>query len=105
MTKLVVAIGGNALQPAGETADAGAQRRRLEATASLLADVVGAGHDLVLTHGNGTQVRDILLQNEDARHLGRPIPLDLCAAQSEALVDYHLAQALRDGVTHGKIAG
>src|SRR5439155_1346320 len=82
----VVAIGGNALQPAGETADAGAQRRRIEATASLLADVVGAGHDLVLTHGNGPQVGNILLQNEETRHLVPPMPLDVCGAESQALV-------------------
>src|SRR5437667_226379 len=67
MTKLVVAIGGNALQPAGETADAGAQRRRIEATASLLAGGVGAGHDPGLTHGTGPQVGDILLATEEPR--------------------------------------
>jgi len=103
MTKLVVAIGGNALQPAGETADAGAQRRRIEATASLLADVVGAGHDLVLTHGNGPQVGNILLQNEETRHLVPPMPLDVCGAESQALVGYLLAQALRNEFAHRKI--
>ena len=103
MTKLVVAIGGNALQPAGETADAGAQRRRIEATVSLLADVVGAGHDLVLTHGNGPQVGNILLQNEETRHLVPPMPLDVCGAESQALVGYLLAQALRNEFAHRKI--
>ena len=103
MTKLVVAIGGNALQPAGETADAGAQRRRMEATASLLADVVGAGHDLVLTHGNGPQVGNILLQNEETRHLVPPMPLDVCGAESQALIGYLLAQALRNEFAHRKI--
>src|SRR5881397_402808 len=66
MTKLVVAIGGNALQPAGESADPSAQRRRIEVTASRLTDLVAAGHDVVLTHGNGPQVGNILLQNEFA---------------------------------------
>ena len=103
MTNLVVAIGGNALQPAGETADAGAQRRRIEATASLLTDVVGAGHDLVLTHGNGPQVGNILLQNEETRHLVPPMPLDVCGAESQALIGYLLAQALRNEFAHRKI--
>src|SRR5881296_1915774 len=103
MTKLVVAIGGNALQPAGETADAGAQRRRIDATASLLTDVVGAGHDLVLTHGNGPQVGNILLQNEETRHLVPPMPLDVCGAESQALIGYLLAQALRNEFVHRKI--
>ena len=49
--KLVIAIGGNAIQPAGEIG-ADAQRHRLEETAAKLADLVQAGNDLVVTHGN-----------------------------------------------------
>ena len=96
MTQLVVAIGGNALQPAGEAADAAVQRRRIEATASHLADLVAAGRDVVLTHGNGPQVGNILLQNEETRHLVPPMPLDVCGAESQALIGYLLAQALRN---------
>src|SRR5207249_8406704 len=92
MTKLVVAIGGNALQPAGESADPAAQRRRIEATASRLTDLVAAGHDVVLTHGNGPQVGNILLQNEETRHLVPPMPLDVCGAESQALIGYLLEQ-------------
>src|SRR3989442_14753482 len=96
MTKLVVAIGGNALQPAGESADAAAQRRRIEATASRLTDLVAAGHDVVLTHGNGPQVGNILVQNEETRHLVPAMPLDVCGAESQAQIGYLLAQALRN---------
>src|SRR5205809_4239094 len=103
MTKLVVAIGGNALQPAGETADAGAQRRRIEATASLPAGVVGGGHELGVTHGNGPQVGNILLQDEETRHLVPPMPLDVCGAESQALIGYLLAQALRNEFALRKI--
>ena len=103
MTKLVVAIGGNALQPAGEPADAAAQRRRIEATASRLADLVTAGHDVVLTHGNGPQVGNILLQNEETRHLIPPMPLDVCGAESQALIGYLLGQALRNEFENRKI--
>lgn len=53
MTKLVIAIGGNALLSSGEHAGATAQRRRIEATCARLADLVKEGHDIVLTHGNG----------------------------------------------------
>jgi len=103
MTKLVVAIGGNALQPAGEPADAAAQRRRIEATASRLADLVTAGHDVVLTHGNGPQVGNILLQNEEMRHLIPPMPLDVCGAESQALIGYLLGQALRNEFENRKL--
>src|SRR2546422_479826 len=103
MKKLVVAIGGNALAPASESADAAAQRRRIEATCARLADLVQAGHDVVVTHGNGPQVGNILLQNEESRHLAPPMPLDVCGAESQAQVGYMLAQALRNEFSRRKI--
>ena len=93
--KLVIAIGGNAIQPAGEIG-ADAQRHRLEETAAKLADLVQAGNDLVVTHGNGPQVGNILLQNEEARNMVPAMSLDVCGAESQAQVGYLLAQALRD---------
>src|SRR2546428_11427698 len=96
MTKLVVAIGGNALQPAGESTDPAAQRRRIEATASRPTDLVAEGHDVVLTHGNGPQGGNILLQNEETRDLAPPMPLDGSGAESPALMGYLLDQALRN---------
>ena len=94
--KLVIAIGGNAIQPAGDSGSADSQRHRVEATAAKLADLVQAGHELVVTHGNGPQVGNILLQNEEARDLVPAMPLDVCGAESQALIGYMLAQALRN---------
>lgn len=96
MTKLVVAIGGNALMPPNESADATAQRRRIGETAGRLTDLIKAGHEVVLTHGNGPQVGNILLQNEEARHIVPAMPLDVVGAESQAQVGYLLAQALRN---------
>ena len=96
MTKLVVAIGGNALLPVGESGDAAAQRRRVEATSTRLVDLAQQGHDIVLTHGNGPQVGNILLQNEESRHIVPPMPLDVCGAESQAQIGYLLGQALRN---------
>lgn len=96
MTKVVVAIGGNALAPSAEAADAAAQRRRIEDTSARLADVLHEGHDLVLTHGNGPQVGNILLQNEESRQFVPPMPLDVCGAESQAQIGYLLSQGLRN---------
>src|SRR5881396_1752717 len=96
LTKLVVAIGGNALLPPGEPSDVLAQRKRIEATSARLADLVTAGHDVVLVHGNGPQVGNILLQNEETRHIVPPMPLDVCGAESQAQIGYLLGQALRN---------
>ncbi len=95
MTKLVVAIGGNALLPPGG-GDAGTQRRRIEETSARLADLLKEGHDIVLTHGNGPQVGNILLQNEESRHIVPAMPLDVCGAESQAQIGYLFAQALRN---------
>ena len=94
--KLVIAIGGNAIQPAGDSGSADAQRHRVEETAAKLADLVQAGHDLVVTHGNGPQVGNILLQNEESRQQVPAMPLDVCGAESQAQIGYLLAQALRN---------
>ncbi|HYM39004.1 MAG TPA: carbamate kinase [Thermoplasmata archaeon] len=94
--QLVVAIGGNAIQPPGDGGTADAQRHRIEETAAKLADLVQSGHDLVVTHGNGPQVGNILLQNEEARDLVPAMPLDVCGAESQAQVGYLLAQALHN---------
>lgn len=95
MSKLVVAIGGNALLPAGGKDDATSQIRTIEETCAHLADLAEAGHELLVTHGNGPQVGNILLQNEESRHVAPSMPLDVCGAQSQAQIGYMLARALR----------
>jgi len=55
---------------------------------------VAAGHDVVVTHGNGPQVGNILLQNEESRHKVPAMPLDVCGAESQAQIGYLLQQAL-----------
>src|SRR5512137_1898817 len=94
--RLVVAIGGNAIQPPGDGGSADAQRHRIEETAAKLADLVQAGYDVVVTHGNGPQVGNILLQNEEARNMVPAMPLDVCGAESQAQIGYLLAQAVRN---------
>lgn len=93
---LVIAIGGNAIQPAGGGSTADSQRRKIEETCAKLADLVQAGYSFVLTHGNGPQVGNILLQNEETRQLVPAMPLDVCGAESQAQIGYLLAQALRN---------
>jgi carbamate kinase len=96
VSKLVIAIGGNALLPPGVPAEAAAQRRRIEDTCVRLADLVAESHEVVVTHGNGPQVGNILVQNEESRHLVPAMPLDVCGAESQAQIGYLLAQGLRN---------
>jgi carbamate kinase len=92
--RVVVALGGNALSPAGGTGSAEEMRAALAVAAGPLADLVAAGTELVLTHGNGPQVGRILLQQEAAAPSVPPMPMDVCGAESQGQIGYLLAQAL-----------
>jgi carbamate kinase len=94
VTRVVVALGGNAISPAGGAGDAPEMRASLTSTAESLVDVVESGVSLVVTHGNGPQVGRILLQQEYAAEHVPPMPMDVCGAQSQGQIGYLLAQSL-----------
>ena len=93
-TRVVVALGGNALSPSGGTGDVREIRAALATTAESLVDLVESGVSLVITHGNGPQVGRILLQQEYAAAQVPPMPMDVCGAQSQGQIGYLLAQTL-----------
>ena len=63
---MVVAFGGNALLRSGQEGTQWEQIENAEATAERLLPLVRSGHDLLLVHGNGPQVGNILIQVEEA---------------------------------------
>jgi carbamate kinase len=87
---LVIALGGNALQPEAAPGDWSV----LEQTVGEIAELVQAGHRIALVHGNGPQVGDLLLQNEAARGLVPVAPLDLLDAESQGQLGYMIQQRL-----------
>lgn len=94
MKTAVVAIGGNAILRSGEKPTQENQMRNVAATAKSLADLIQKGYDIVITHGNGPQVGDILLRNEIAKEQIPPMGLDVCDAESQGQIGYMLQQAL-----------
>src|SRR4051812_45281627 len=58
------------------------------------ARLVAAGHELVITHGNGPQVGNILVKNELAAHVVPPVPLDWCGAQTQGTLGFTILNAL-----------
>ena len=104
MKKLVVAIGGNAILPAGDSGDATSQRRRIAETCARLADLVAAGHDLVITHGNGPQVGHILIRVERAQGDAYDLPLDVCVAQSQGEIGFLIQQTLENLMRERNVA-
>ena len=93
---VVVALGGNALQKQGE-ASAHAQQRVADATARHLGPLILNGYRLVIVHGNGPQVGNIVLHEESINTAEVPtFPLDTCVAMSQGAIGFWLQQALID---------
>ena len=94
MTRVVVALGGNALIHRGEEGSTAVQRQNLLGAARALGQLVASGHELVLTHGNGPQVGYLAIEADAARDLVPPPPLDVLVAELQGQIGYLLAQAL-----------
>jgi carbamate kinase len=91
--RLVVALGGNAI--AGERgADPASQQEAVEGACEQIAELIAHGHEVVITHGNGPQVGNLLLKNDLARHVVPPVPLDWCVAQTQATLGFLIVTAL-----------
>jgi carbamate kinase len=91
--RLVVALGGNAIAGA-RGADPESQRIAVEGACEQIAQLVEHGHEVVITHGNGPQVGNLLLKNDLARHVVPPVPLDWCVAQTQATLGFLIVTAL-----------
>lgn len=93
MTRIVVALGGNALSLDGK-ATATAQQQVANQTAGLLARLVQAGHELAVVHGNGPQIGNIILHEEAINTEKTPtMPVDTCGAMSQGQIGYWLQNA------------
>ncbi|NLK35506.1 MAG: carbamate kinase [Gracilibacteraceae bacterium] len=98
MTKVVVALGGNALQEAGKPATAEEQLRVVNKTAEYLAEMSIRGYEMAVVHGNGPQVGRILLASETAEEVTPVMPFDVCGAMSQGYIGYHVQQGLREAL-------
>jgi carbamate kinase len=95
---VVVALGGNTLLGEHGTGTIDEQLEVIERTARRVSDAIDAGYDIVLAHGNGPQVGDRLLQQENASETPQ-LPLDVLVAETQAQIGYLLQQALDNEVS------
>ena len=93
--KLVIALGGNALQSKDSDATAESQLQVVKKTAQHLADISRRGYEMAIVHGNGPQVGRIVLAGETAKEVVPPMPFDVCGAMSQGYIGYHIQQALQ----------
>jgi carbamate kinase len=92
----VVAVGGNSLIIDKNRKTVPDQFDAVKETASHLADMIEAGWDVVITHGNGPQVGFILRRSELALYELHPVPLDYCGADTQGAIGYMIQKALRN---------
>ncbi len=89
----VVAFGGNALLRPEDDGSIGKQLERARDAVRTLLPIIGKGYELIVVHGNGPQVGNILLQAEQAADRIPPQPLDFCVAQTEGFMGFLLELA------------
>lgn len=98
---VVAALGGNALLKRGEPLTAEVQRSNVGVAAQALAQLIQAGHSLVVTHGNGPQVGLLALQGA-AYKPDEAYPLDVLGAQTEGMIGYIIEQELENALQHDR---
>lgn len=95
MSKIVIALGGNALQSKNSAPTAEGQLEVVKNTCERIADICSRGYEVAIVHGNGPQVGCILLASEAAKDVTPAMPFDVCGAMSQGYIGYHIQQSLK----------
>ncbi len=90
----LIAFGGNALLPKPKQGLQGEQIKLAEKAARLMIHVVQRGYDLIIVHGNGPQVGNLLIQMEESINKVPPFSLDICNAMTEGSIGFMLEKAV-----------
>jgi carbamate kinase len=99
--RFVIALGGNAIIPAGMEGTYEQQEAITQATMKQVASLASEGHQVVMTHGNGPVVGNIVLRNDAGMAVhGIPVmPMYVCGADSQGGLGFMLQQALQNALT------
>mgnify|MGYP006271665741 CR=1 FL=1 len=103
-TLAVIALGGNAIIPHGDGGSFASQFANTEESMGPVADLLKAGYNLILTHGNGPQVGALMLQSEMAKEKVPEIPLNVADAMTCGSMGYMLEQALTNAMAERAVS-
>ena len=92
--RILIALGGNAMTGPDGSATPQAQGAAIRTAMAHVAEVIARGHEVVLTHGNGPQVGNLLVKNELAAAVVPPVSLDWCGAQTQGTIGFTILDAL-----------
>jgi carbamate kinase len=93
--KIVIALGGNALQSEKNEATAEAQLAVVKKTCEYIVGIVQEDYEIAIVHGNGPQVGRIVLASEIASNITPAMPFDVCGAMSQGYIGYHIQQGMK----------
>lgn len=96
--RVVIALGGNAILKPNQPATVETQLANIQLSAEQIAKIEKLDHQIVVTHGNGPQVGNILRQNEEAKEVVPPFPLDVCNAESQGFIGYLMEQSINNKI-------
>jgi carbamate kinase len=100
---IVVALGGNALQPEGGSGDIFEQFAYTRESLSAIVDLAAKGWRIAIVHGNGPQIGDELLRNECARAQLPPLPLGVLVAGTAGWIGYMIQQSLQNALATARV--
>ncbi|MBU5442634.1 carbamate kinase [Paenibacillus sp. MSJ-34] len=103
MKTVLLALGGNAILQANQEASYDNQLKNVIGCCEAIANIVQKGYRVLLTHGNGPQVGNILLQNEIAKDTIPMLPLHVCNAESQGFIGYMFQQSLMNEMARRNI--
>ncbi len=101
--RIVLALGGNSLLTKGQKGTAQEQRENIAKTCKSISRLISLGHELVITHGNGPQIGNLLIQQELSKKEVAEMPMDVCDAMTQGQLGY-LLQSELEKVSHHTIA-
>ena len=90
----MIALGGNSILRAKEKGTTVEQYQNLDRTAEQLLNLLSSGNRVIITHGNGPQIGNLLLADEAAKNVVPPMPLDVLGAQTEGYMGYMIQNTL-----------
>ena len=101
--RIVVALGGNAIKKREERGTCEEQFRNIETACNVIMKLIKEGYNVVITHGNGPQSGNLMIQQEMAKKKVPPMPMDVVGAMTQGQIGYMIQQTLQNMLTKEKM--
>lgn len=101
---IVIALGGNSILSPKEKFSIHQETEHVEESCKVIAKIVKSGYRTVITHGNGPQIGDMIIQQEMAKEKAPPMPIDVLGAQTQGELGYLIQRTLRGFLPNRQIS-